>query len=250
MLLKQQKLLALFKTIHMKNKIPLFLLIAFALVSCKKEEAATAQEHEPVVTFLSPLPMQLYNEQDTLWLRLNLTSEDDLHEYLVQVRDVVADKIVYSYEGHSHDKSASVNLYMMPDVSMDTEMELIVTTLDHNSNKSVKSISFKIKDTVKEGKPVITILSPAATMYNNGEQIKISGYVTHYKTLKTVHVQLMQNNEPVLSFQPLWANADSVGFDTSYIIHSPAYSDFELVVTATDEEEHAAVKTYSFHVHP
>ena len=184
-----------------------------------------------------------------MWIRVGITSDDDLHEYLVQVRDIVADKIVYTYEGHSHDKSADINVYMLPDVAADTEMELIVTTLDHNSNKSSKSISFKVIDTVKPGKPAITLLSPDAGMYDDGEQLPIKGFVTHTRNLKSVSIRLMQNNVQVFAFQPALNRPDSAGFDTVYTISSPAYSDFELVITATDVDDNSAVKTHAFHVH-
>ncbi|MES2689770.1 MAG: hypothetical protein V4658_05165 [Bacteroidota bacterium] len=233
----------------MKKIIGTLFLVIFALASCKKEETAATQEHEPTIRFLSPTPSQLLNEDDTLWIRIGITSDDDLHEYLVQVRDITADKIVYTYEGHSHDKSADINVYMMPDVAMDTEMELIVTTLDHNSNKSSKSISFKVINTVKPAKPSITLLSPNAGMYDDGEKLSLKGFVTHTRNLRSVNIQLLQNNIQVFSFRPAINKPDSVGFDTVYTINSPAYSDFELVITAIDVDENSAVKTHLFHVH-
>lgn len=233
----------------MKRIIGLIFLIATALSSCKKEETVATQAHEPNIVFLSPASLQQVNENDTLWIRIGITSEDDLHEYLVQVRDIAADRIVYAYEGHSHNKTADINVYMLPDVAMDTEMELIVTTLDHNSNKSSKSISFKIIDTVKPAKPVITLLSPIGVMYDDGAQLPVKGFVTHTKTLKSVVVKLMQNNVQVFFFQPLLSKPDSVGFDTALTINSPAYSDFELVITATDTDNNSSVKTHAFHVH-
>lgn len=218
--------------------------------ACKKDNETTEPEHEPVVSFISPVQSQVADEKDTLWIRVNISSEDDLHEYLVEVKNTGTSQVVYSYEGHSHNKSVSTNLYFMPDVSEDAGMQLTVTTLDHNGNKSSRSITFSVKNTVASVLPSITISSPSAAMYDNGETISLKGLVSHIRELKEVKVELTQNNTTVFSYSPVVTGLDSMIFDTSYLINSPAYSDFEVVVTASDVNNNRSVKTHAFHVHP
>jgi hypothetical protein len=228
----------------------IFMIAMLVFNACKKNNETTEQEHQPVISFISPVQSEVADERDTLWIRVNISSEDDLHEYLVEVKNTETGNVVYSYEGHSHDKSVSTNLYFMPDVSEDAKMQLTVTTLDHNSNKTSKSITFTISNTVASVLPSITITAPSAAMYDNGETVFLKGLVSHIRELKEVKVELTQNNKTVFSYLPVVSGLDSMRFDTSYIINSPAYSDFEFVVTATDINDNRSVKTHAFHVHP
>jgi hypothetical protein len=232
----------------MKN-IFLLLVIASSFMACKEDEAASIHSHEPSVSFISPQQGASYKESDTLWIKLKITSEDDLHEYLIQVRDIVENKMVYTYEGHSHGKSVDVNLFMIPNVNQNANMELIVTTLDHNSNKSVKRVSFKVLNDVVAEKPEIVLLSPNKSMFDVGDTVAINGYITHTSAIKTAQILVSKNGNNVFEFIPAITQLDSIWFDTFYVIEPTTHSSFDLTIVATDEFENTGVKTHAFHVH-
>lgn len=225
---------------------------AILLNGCKKDDSDTHGEtsHEPVITFISPVQAYVADEKDTLWIRVGISSADDLHEYKIEVKNLTTQAVAYSYDGHSHDQSVTTALYFLPDVDEDSDMQLTVTTLDHSGNSFSKSITFKINNTVEAVKPNITILSPDQEMYNNGDILSLKGSVSHSKALKEVKTELTRNGDVVFSYLPAIHGTDSVVFDTTYIIEALTHSDFEFKVTATDVDNHTAVKTHAFHVHP
>lgn len=227
------------------------LLAGLVLSSCKDLEEGMADEAvipETKIELLSPALMQNIREEDTVRIVADISSNVPLHEYLVQVRHVVNDEIIYSYEGHSHERSVAVRLYTFFDVSTDTEMELIVTTLDHNSNKTQSSRAFKVLNTMKAPRPGITLLSPLQVQVNDGDDVLISGWVRHVLPVTNVDITLLRNMEEVLrrQFEPL---ADSFYFELPYRVYSPENSDFELTVTASDSAGNTGTHTQRFHVH-
>lgn len=234
------------------NLVAVFILAAiFFLSSCKKDDHVHDNDHaEPTITFQSPTQGARLSESDTLWLRVNISSEDDLHDYIIEVTKVADGLSVYKYDGHSHNKSVTTNLYFMPNVSADTEMKLLVKTLDHNGKATEKSITFTVLNTQDAVKPVINILSPTSGMANNGQTISIKGNITHDKNLKSARIWLTQNNTTVMDYTKSDIASNTFAFDTTHVINATTHSDYVLTIIGTDMNDVEASKTFSFNVHP
>jgi len=240
---------------NFKNKIKTIAVLVFSaffvLTGCKKDDHVNDDDHaEPTITFQSPTQGAILNETDTLWLRVNLVSEDDLHDYILEVTKVADGVSVYKYDGHSHNKSVATNLYFMPNVDADTEMKLSVKTLDHNGKASERSITFTVLNTQQTNKPAINIISPNSGMANNGQILNIKGNITHDKNLKSARIWLTQNNTIVMDYTKNNIASNTFAFDTTHVINATTHSDYVLTISGTDVNEVEASKTFSFHVHP
>ncbi len=220
----------------------------FLLGSCKDDH-----DHEhaaPEVTFLSPTLGAQLNESDTLWLRINLNSSDDIHDYVVEVTKVSDGTSVYKYEGHSHAKSVAINQYFFSSVDANTDMKLTVTTLDHNGKANAKSIIFTVLNNQQALKPVITLTSPSSSMATNGQTLNIEGTISHDKQLQSARVILTKNNVTVLDYLKDNIGATTYSFDTSHVINTTTHTDYTLTITAKDIFNVESSKTVGFHVHP
>lgn len=221
----------------------------FILQACKKDNLTKYQA--PVVEFISPVHAQEYQESDTLWVRLNLSSQDDLHEFTVKIQNVTENKEAFTYNGHSHNRTADLNLFFMPNVNEDADMKLTVIMFDHNGNQSSNNIMFKIKNTIVATRPEITIYSPNQAEYHDGNLVQLSGLVKHIDDLKTVSITLVREGIIEMDLAPeIKKGVKKFDFDTSVVVTSSSHAQYMLVVHATGENGFSERKTTYFDVHP
>jgi hypothetical protein len=218
------------------------------IIGCQKD-STIENTSPPQVDFISPSKGQSFTEDDTIYLKVNISSSVELHDYMLELKNVTDNKTVYTFNGHSDGKSASINEYYIPYVSKDADMLMVLTTLDHDGNKSVQTSAFKIKNTKEELKPEIVIISPSSAECDNNSALHIQLGVNHSLFLKECHVKLSKNGTAVMNFFPNVAHLKSFLLDTTYQIKVDAYSDFELLVTAIDTSNIRAEKAFDFHVH-
>jgi hypothetical protein len=223
-------------------------LLIISIIGCQKDNNIE-NTSPPQIDFISPSKGQNFTEDDTIYLRVNIISAVELHDYMLEVKNVTENKAVYTYNGHSDGKTASINEYYIPYVSKDADMQLVLTTLDHNGNKSVQTSEFKIKNTKEELKPEIIIISPSTAECDNNSSLHIQLGVNHTLLLKECHVKLTKNGSAVMDFFPNVAHMKSYLLDTTYQIKVDAYADFLLQVSATDTNNIIAEKSIDFHVH-
>lgn len=221
--------------------------ISLFLNSCKDEHDDHAK---PTIAIQSPAQGVQLNESDTLWIRVNISSEDDIHDYSIEVTKVLDGSSVYKYNGHSHNTSVNTNLYFMPDVTANTEMKLTVKTLDHNGDTYEQSVTFTVVDNVQPSKAEITILSPNSSMATNGQPLNIKGNINHDKNIKSARILLTENEVTVFDYIKTNINMSTYAFDTSYLINTTTHSDYVLTISATDINDVQSSKTFNFHVHP
>jgi hypothetical protein len=225
----------------------LFMLLAFT--SCDKHDHDHSHA-QPSVNFLSPSQGAKLNETDTLWIRINMSAEDHLHDYVIEVNKVADGMSVYKYNGHSHKNNLNTNLYFFPNVSTDTEMKLSVKTFDHDGNTFEKSITFTVLNTKLDTLPIINIISPSLSTATNGQTINIKGNIQHNKNLKSARIWLLKGNDIVLDYVKDNLDANSFDFDTSHVINTNTHTDYLLNISTTDVLNLNAIKSFSFHVHP
>jgi len=235
------------KSIKSIAAVTLVATISLFLNSCKDEHDKHAK---PTIAIQSPAQGVQVNESDTLWIRVNISSEDDIHDYSIEVTKVLDGSSVYKYDGHSHSTSVNTNLYFMPDVAANTDMKLTVKTLDHNGDSYEQSVTFTVVDNVQPSKAEITILSPNSSMATNGLPLSIKGNISHDKNIASARILLTQNEVTVFDYLKTNINTSTYAFDTSYMINATTHSDYVLTISATDVDNISSSKTFNFHVHP
>lgn len=233
-------------------KTLIILLLNFSIFSSCKDN----HEHDDetvTVQIVSPAANTTHNEKDTLWIKVNLSTTTELHEYLIEIKNLTTDSVVYKYEGHSHQKSVSTNLWWLPQVSSNSAMQLIVTTLNHNGEKQITTSNFQVINQVENG-PTITLTKPTGDeMPVNGSVIDIVGHIETANTLQTAMIVVTKNGEttPVFSFSIPVNGLKHVQFDTSYTINTGGahHLEYAFSVNAEDNKQLKSSKTVILDVH-
>ncbi len=225
----------------------LFLSLMLTQIACNKDEATT--ESQVKVTFTNPTNAAIYKESDTLWVTVQLSSDEGLHDFIVQLKNLTETTTAYTYNGHSHENNATVTFYYLPNINADAQMELSVLTLDHNGVQKKDAIVFTILNNVLARKPMINILSPTNFSFVNGDTVKISAAVHHNLDLAKAELVFKANGHPLFTLQPDITGTSAI-FDTAYIIQINSMTDFEITLSATDIHGEYAIVKEGFHVHP
>ena len=118
------------------------LFIAFALslgmMSCKKDNLA------PVLTITAPTESQSVKTGTDLKITGKLT-DDSLHELTVKITQTADGKELFSTSPTVHDFTTyDINETWKPTVTVDTDMTLTVTAIDHKDNTVTKTVKFKV----------------------------------------------------------------------------------------------------------
>ncbi len=106
--------------------------------ACKNDH----EETPPVITINAPIEDTEYEQNDTVFFTGNITHSVDLHEYMIEMKDVDHDTVLYTSTTHTHGTSADFNEYWVNHVADHTQMLLTVTAEDHDGNKSSKVVHF------------------------------------------------------------------------------------------------------------
>lgn len=239
---------------HMKSIVFLSLAISLAFLSSCDKHDHDDHDHghsKPEVSFLSPAALSVHNEGDTVWLRVVMKSEEDLHDYSIDVKNLKTGAIVYNYEGHSHKKELTTALYFIPEVTEDANMQLRVTNKDHDGNLlQQKSIDFTVKNVSNTIKPTIQLVTPTTgASFSNGSVMRIQGAFNHTSFLKEASIVVKKNGSVELNYIPVLNDVKSFTFDTTYRIQTIGHSDYDLILTVKDFDNNITTRTQSYHVH-
>lgn len=219
------------------------------LLGCIKDNQSIGLT-DTSIDIISPINNQELYESDTARIQVYIVSDDDIHDYQIEVINTEDSSMVYSYEGHSHSKEAKVNLYFLPGVLKYTQMKLIVQAMNHNGSIAEKSVTFSVINNIIEPQPQITILSPYKDLFADGETLNIKGVIEHTKNLKSARIWITKENNLVFNYLTTIKNTTTHNFDTIYGIRTKVHAHYLLNVSATDVIGVSSLKTYDFHVHP
>ncbi len=234
----------------MKNnyiKIGVALGLLLFLFACNKDEHITSDK--PTVTFVTPSNNKVFAESDTVFLKIKIEAINEIHDYSIQVMNLTEGTESYIYYGHSDKNIAFADVNFIPNVNMDADMQIIVTTLNHNGEKYISTQNFKVLNTIKNTKPTIEILSPTDMSFNNGDILNVKASVSHVDFLEKAFLILLQNNDTILNLKPNVIGLKNYTFDASYTINITADANFNLMVGVTDTNKISNLKTTNFHVH-
>lgn len=115
------------------------LFVAVAFFSCKKDTKSS----EPVFTIASPTANKMYDLGDTVYIKGTITSTEEMHGYMVTLRDQTAEMILMEYDRHIDAATQTIDTFWVNNVTQHTEMLLSITAVkDHLGNTVTKEINF------------------------------------------------------------------------------------------------------------
>jgi len=237
---------------HLFKQQPILLAIltAFTLNGCKHDDHDHS-DSKPAIRFISPAEGASYNEGDTLWLRVNMKSEEDLHDYSLEVKNITDGISEYLYNGHSHNKELTTALSFIPRVNANSTMQLVVINKDHDGKVQQQTLTtFTVNNVSNTQIPVINLISPTPTAnFQNGSTMRIQGNFTHNNKLKEANILLKKDGVTVLNYTPIMGSVQLFSFDTLHRIQTTGHADYDLTITVKDMDNNNNSRTMSFHVH-
>jgi hypothetical protein len=206
---------------------------------------------KPKVTFINPTEGASFNEGDTIMLRVNMKSEDYLHDYSLEIKNMTTGNTEYSYGGHSHNKEVTTALSFIPNVDATSPMQLVVVNKDHDGNEQLRSaVNFTVNNVSNVQIPKINLISPTATAhFHNGSLMRIRGNFEHNANLKEASIVLKKDGVTLIDYKPTLGSVSTYAFDTAHTIQTSGHSDYDLTISVKDHNNNANSRTMSFHVH-
>jgi len=126
----------------MKNTF-FFALAAVAVVcffsACKDDKPT---EDIPQITIESPEEGAVFAQGDTVHIEVEIEHTEELHEYLVELKNASDGTVLFSEGEHSHNMSVHVHDHWVNNVHHHTDMELVVTATDHKDKSNTKTVHF------------------------------------------------------------------------------------------------------------
>lgn len=223
------------------------------LQSCKDHNHG--DEHPEVkVSIISPAEGIVHNESDTLWIKVNMSVEEgSIHDYTITINNLTNNTTMYTYNGHGHNSTLNTNLWVMPAVEANSNMQLIVKNLTHDGNQKETSVKFTINNNIANG-PEITVTKPTGSeSLINGAVIDIEGLMKSNTTLKSAKVVVTKDGEtsPKFTYDLPVTGLTQYQIDTVWKIDTGGkmHNDFVFTFTATDNNNKGSTKTVNLHVH-
>ncbi|MBI1306582.1 MAG: hypothetical protein GC181_08210 [Bacteroidetes bacterium] len=126
--------------------LSLLIVSTISFHSCKEEDdntTPTTSDNDVTITIDSPVAYKTYMFGDTVKISGNAKWNQELHGYVIQVKNVSADSIVFTKEEDVHSTEFSFNTQWINDVTMHSDMQLIVTIeKDHEGNSKTSTVDF------------------------------------------------------------------------------------------------------------
>lgn len=117
------------------------------LVSCKKEKNTKTEDHSHHTT--ATITISTPHEGDTIQGDFNvlgsISGSAALHGYQVTIKNLADYSILFEKEVHDHLENFAINEAVTHTLSSYTPVKLeVVVALDHDGNKTSKSVNFTI----------------------------------------------------------------------------------------------------------
>lgn len=238
----------------MKKRYSLVILL-FAMIglfACSKdEETGTGDNFK--ARFITPLQGATYNENDTLWLKVDMSADDVIHDYQLTLKNLTENTLVYEYNGHSHNNNTSTALWTFPKVNQHSLMELTLTRMSHDGVVTVSKVSFHVNDVSSDNGPDVYISKPLGNeTYADGNRVQVSGDISSLYEMQNAFIKVLRNNDTIPQFYAVLPvnNLKQANFDTSFVIQTggQSHSTFIITVGATNQNGKSNSKSISLHI--
>lgn len=137
------------KNIKINSLLSALMIGLVMLGACKKEEDdhdhnTTGDKDKPVITLISPVNLQMYNNGDTVKIKGTLT-DASLHELLIKITKDADGSILFQDAPAVHDlTSYTINSAWKSSVTDHTNATLVVLAEDHSSNVASDTVHIHI----------------------------------------------------------------------------------------------------------
>lgn len=119
-------------------------LLITSLIACQKKDTTVATPDEVEVNITSPTEGSSYKTGDTVSIVANISSKTQLHGYIVRIKEIGTENVIFETEGHTHDGSLTVNEQWINTLNYATDLQLdLITVIDHNENTKNANVGFK-----------------------------------------------------------------------------------------------------------
>ena len=112
--------------------------LSVVLFSCKKEEHS-----HPSITISSPTSGQAFDGGDTVYVKANVTSEEEMHGWVVAIRKLPTKQVVFMDDVHDHLTEYNINTYWVNNLSAHSDMEVeVIAYIGHDGDSTSKKVEF------------------------------------------------------------------------------------------------------------
>lgn len=130
----------------MNKKIIGFVALVLSLSACQKSNDPEPDAGKVVFSIISPLPGQSYHSGDTVFMKANVSYDNELHGYEVKVEDTSTGMILYDDAQHVHSDHFVIDDNWVANATQATGLKLsIVATVDHDGTTARKDLYFDMK---------------------------------------------------------------------------------------------------------
>lgn len=124
----------------MKKYIILAGITIATITGCKKE---TTTSTEPIFNISSPTNGKEYELGDTVFIKATITAKEELHGYMVTLKNSTVDSVLMDYDQHTDATSQTIDTFWINNVTTHSDMKLMITAVkDHLGNTVTDTISF------------------------------------------------------------------------------------------------------------
>jgi hypothetical protein len=244
------------KMMNLNKTLYFILLLSLCFFACDKHDHDDHSHGVVTVTKIAPADNQVFAETDTIWLRINLkSSEGDVHNYKIEVKNTRTNAIVYNYQGHSHKNELTTALWFIQSVDSTSLMELNIATYDHDGKIGSQTKSnFTIQNTTNATDASVSLVSPTINAdLKNGSSNPLKINVSHPLGLKNIAYTIKNETNKQILQEKIYSNIPnlkSFAIDSLFNINVTDHTDISINLNATDSTNHVTVRSWSFHINP
>lgn len=109
--------------------------VLLLLASCQKDLTPESGTEDIVIKVESPIEESLFQHNDTIFIRAEISYTGPLHGYTMQIIDTSTNAILYNYEDHNHSSGFHIDSYWINTLSESKKLKLVIDiTINHNGD--------------------------------------------------------------------------------------------------------------------
>lgn len=233
--------------------LALFFGLSFLISSCSDDDEV---KPTATITLTSPTDPGLIASGNVLKITGTIAGNQEIHGYVINIRDVADNSIMYTTEVHDHAKDITINQeWTAPAVTSKKMLNLeIIATLDHDGKAETKTVALYLVPAGQTNFATINITAPVTGQeVHSNQAVAIKGNITGFATLHGYKLKLRRTSDNFIldSADVHDHNKDIVINQTLNVGAITTHTELELEVIATlDHDGNTESKKVSFHAMP